>query len=48
MGLLLALGPPTAEEWLLLAMIALGLLAGCTPAWIAYRRSLADGLQVRL
>lgn len=48
-GLLLTLGPPTVEEWLLLAaVVTLGLLAGCIPAWIAYRRSLADGLQVRL
>jgi len=48
-GILLTLGPPSGEEWLLLgAVIALGLIAGCIPAWIAYRRSLADGLQVRL
>jgi putative ABC transport system permease protein len=48
-GILLTLGPPSGEECLLLAaVVLLGLLAGCIPAWIAYRRSLADGLQVRL
>lgn len=48
-GIQLTLGPLVGEEWLLLgAVVILGLLAGCIPAWIAYRRSLADGLQVRL
>jgi len=40
---------PSPGEWLLLVVVlALGSLAGCIPGWIAYRRSLADGLQVRL
>lgn len=40
---------PAPGEWLLLVIVlALGSLAGCIPGWIAYRRSLADGLQVRL
>lgn len=40
---------PAPGEWPLLALVlALGSLAGCIPGWIAYRRSLADGLQVRL
>ena len=40
---------PAPGEWLLLVVVlALGSLAGCIPGWIAYRRSLADGLQVRL
>ncbi|KJV34801.1 ABC transporter permease [Luteibacter yeojuensis] len=40
---------PAPGEWPLLAVVlALGSLAGCIPGWVAYRRSLADGLQVRL
>lgn len=40
---------PAPGEWpLLAAVLILGSLAGCIPGWIAYRRSLADGLQVRL
>ena len=40
---------PAPGEWpLLLAVLALGALAGCIPGWVAYRRSLSDGLQVRL
>ncbi|MGF6709044.1 putative ABC transport system permease protein [Luteibacter sp. W1I16] len=42
-------GTPAPGEWpLLLLVLALGSLAGCIPGWVAYRRSLADGLQVRL
>lgn len=49
LGLNLSLGFPGANEWLLIAaVIAAALFAGCLPAWIAYRRSLADGLQVHL
>ncbi len=48
-GIRLPLTVPTATEWLLLGAVLLAsLVAGCLPAWIAYRRSLADGLQVRL
>jgi putative ABC transport system permease protein len=40
---------PAPFEWVLLAgVLVLGSLSGCIPGWIAYRRSLADGLQVRL
>jgi putative ABC transport system permease protein len=40
---------PAPGEWLLLAaVLLLGSFAGCIPGWVAYRRSLADGLQVRL
>ncbi|UPG84505.1 ABC transporter permease [Luteibacter aegosomatis] len=40
---------PAPGEWPLLgAVFAVGVLAGCIPGWMAYRRSLADGLQVRL
>lgn len=40
---------PAPGEWLLLSIVlVLGSLAGCIPGWVAYRRSLSDGLQVRL
>jgi putative ABC transport system permease protein len=47
-GLVLELAPSPTEGWLLAAVIVLGMLAGAIPGWIAYRRSLIDGLQVRL
>jgi putative ABC transport system permease protein len=48
-GIRLRWGWPGAVEWLLLGAVWLAsLVAGCVPAWIAYRRSLADGLQVRI
>jgi putative ABC transport system permease protein len=48
-GIELSLSAPSALEWALLGAVLLAsLLAGCIPAWIAYRRNLADGLQVRL
>jgi putative ABC transport system permease protein len=47
-GIRLTLEPPVAGEWLLLCGVWLAsLVAGCIPAAVAYRRSLADGLQVR-
>ena len=47
-GLFLGLGAPGSAEWLALAAIlAAGVLVGLVPAWIAYRRSLGDGLTVR-
>lgn len=47
-GLYLALTPPTAWELQLYAMvIGAGVLAGLLPAWLAVRRSLADGMIVR-
>jgi putative ABC transport system permease protein len=47
-GLFLGLGPPSTAEWLALsAILAAGLLVGLLPAWLAYRRSLSDGLTVR-
>jgi len=47
-GLYLALTSPTAWEMQLFAMvIAAGVLAGILPAWLAVRRSLADGMIVR-
>lgn len=48
-GIYLGLDPPSLRELGLLgAVFAVGLLSGLLPAWLAYRRSLADGLTVRL
>ena len=47
-GIVLNATPSAQEGWLLLSVLVLGSLSGCIPGWIAYRRSLADGLQVRL
>jgi putative ABC transport system permease protein len=48
-GLQISLGMPNAQEWILLgAVCGSGLLAGCLPAWLAYRNALADGLSLRL
>lgn len=48
-GIYLGLDPPSLRELGLLgAVFAVGLLSGPPPAWLAYRRSLADGLTVRL
>ncbi len=48
-GVWIALSWPSATEWLLLAgVLASGLVAGMLPAWLAYRRSLADGLILRI
>lgn len=47
-GLHAAAGWPSLEEWRLLGLvIAAGLVAGIIPAWLAYRRSVADGMTVR-
>ncbi len=40
--------PAVSELWFLAAVIGCALLAGCVPAWLAYRNSLADGLTVRM
>ncbi len=48
-GLNLSLAPPTAWEWGAMGTIlAAGILAGLLPALLAYRRSLADGMTVRV
>ncbi len=48
-GVHIGLSPPGAGEWLILALVMLAvLIAGCLPAWRAYRLSLADGLSVRV
>jgi putative ABC transport system permease protein len=48
-GLTLSLDWPTAIEWLLLAAVLVaGLIAGMIPALFAYRRTLADGLTLRI
>lgn len=47
-GLFLGLGPPSPAELAALAAIFVaGLLVGLVPAWLAYRRSLSDGLTIR-
>lgn len=49
LGLTAGLYVPAASElWFLLAIVGCALLAGCVPAWLAYRNSLADGLTVRI
>jgi putative ABC transport system permease protein len=47
-GLYAAAGWPTIAELRLLGLVvAAGLVAGLVPAWLAYRRSVADGMTVR-
>jgi len=47
-GLFLSHGLPSANEWRLMGLIlGAGVLAGTLPAWLAYRRSVADGMTVR-
>jgi len=49
LGLHIGLSWPSLELWRWLGMIWLaGLLAGSLPALLAYRRTLADGMQIRL
>jgi len=48
-GILLGLGPPTPAEWRLAGAVLLaGFLASLLPGYNAYRRSLADGMMVRM
>jgi putative ABC transport system permease protein len=48
-GLTLSLAWPSTIEWMLLgAVLIAGLLAGVIPALLAYRRTLADGLTLRI
>jgi putative ABC transport system permease protein len=47
-GVFLSLAPPGAGEWRLVALVlGAGLAVGLLPAWLAYRRSVADGMTVR-
>jgi len=47
-GVLLSLRPPSLNEaWLLLSILATGLVASLVPGWRAWRMSLADGLTPR-
>ena len=47
-GIAISLAWPAAWQWLVLAAIALaGVLAALVPAALVYRRTLADGMQVR-
>lgn len=45
---LVGTGPGLTDLWTLAAVSLAALLAGAIPAWMAFRRSLADGLSVRL
>ena len=48
-GLHLAIEAPSGGEAIsLVAIVAAGCLAGFLPAWRAYRRSVADGMTIRL
>ena len=48
-GLLIGIGWPGAWDWMLLGIVvAAGILAGVLPSLRACRRSLADGLMVRI
>ncbi|MCC6209298.1 MAG: ABC transporter permease [Gammaproteobacteria bacterium] len=48
-GMYIGIAPPTPRELGLLGgVFGVGLLSGLLPAWLAYHRSLADGLTVRL
>ena len=47
-GLSLEIEPPTSFEiGILGAIIVAGIIAGCIPAWRAYKASLADGMTIR-
>lgn len=45
---LIGTGPGLTDLFTLLAVTSAALLAGAIPAWMAFRRSLADGLSIRL
>lgn len=48
-GFDLSLGLPTSRDIVvLLAIFAAGIVAGCLPAWRAYRQSVADGMMYRM
>ena len=49
LGLFIPIDMPQLREWLILALVlASGALASIIPALLAYRRSLADGMTVRI
>jgi putative ABC transport system permease protein len=48
-GLYLAIGLPSAREWMMLGLVgAAGLVVGVIPGYQAYRNSLADGMSMRI
>jgi putative ABC transport system permease protein len=48
-GLFIGIGWPGARDWMLLGIVvAAGILAGVLPSLRAYRRSVADGMMVRI
>ena len=49
LGLFIPIDMPQLREWLILGLVlASGALASIIPALLAYRRSLADGMTVRI
>ncbi|MDO6459803.1 ABC transporter permease [Granulosicoccaceae sp. 1_MG-2023] len=47
-GVLVEIRGLSAGQWLILAgVVGAGLLSGLVPGWLAYRRSLQDGLQIK-
>jgi putative ABC transport system permease protein len=47
-GVFLSLAAPGSGEWRLVALVlGTGFAVGVVPAWLAYRRSVADGMTVR-
>jgi putative ABC transport system permease protein len=48
-GINIAVTPLDVQQWaLLLLVLLLGVLVSLVPGWIAYRRSLQDGLSIRV
>lgn len=48
-GVNIAITAPDAQQWLLFAVVfVLGVLVSFVPGWIAYRRSLQDGLAMKV
>lgn len=48
-GITITLGPPDAGQWALVGLaLALGVLVSLVPGYIAYRRSLQDGLAMKV
>ena len=48
-GISITLSPPDAQQWLLFVLVLLlGILVSLIPGMIAYRRSLKDGLSIRV
>ena len=49
LGLFVPINPPMPREWLILGFVMVAATAvGLVPALMAYRKSIADGLTVRI